>query len=410
MTWGSHMRDLVCVDADDVDAFRAALTEALNAGGPAVFPQRAHTAEAGAAARKVPPIAAVANDVALVIQTSGSTAEPKRVALSGSALRAAVAQTHDALSGAGNWVLALPVHYVAGAMVVARTVVAGTELLRASAGVDGLWDAVASAPVGPLYAALVPSQLDDALAAAQQNGRARALLRRLDAVLVGGQKLEEPLARRASDLGVRVVRTYGSTETAGGCVYDGRALGGTRVQFDAAGRVFITGPTLASGYLSSGGAGAFVTDAGGTRWWRSGDLGEWTENGRVRILGRADSVIISGGVKVNLIEVEEVLHENGWGRSAVAVAVDDPHWGQRVGVFLDGSLRRHPDGTPVADSEVSTLLDARFGPAGRPVFVRWLDAGIPMTETRKPDRGRLRDLAADAAQGAHNKVDRGEGV
>ena len=124
---------------------------------------------------------------------------------------------------------------------------------------------------------------------------------------------------------MRITRTYGSSETAGGCVYDGRALDGVAMRI-VDGGVELSGPMLADGYLGDPErtAAAFATDADGTRWYRTGDLGELTHDGTLRIRGRADDVIISGGVKVSLGEVERAVRAVPGFGEAVVVRMPTP--------------------------------------------------------------------------------------
>lgn len=365
----------------DASTFVPALAAALD-GGDAVFPAR--DAAAG------PPLGAVHDGVALVVESSGSTAAPKRVALSAAAIRASVDATHQALGGAGAWVLALPLHYVAGAMVVARCLVAGTQLALAAPGSAGIVAAIGRMDATRRrYLSVVPSQLDDLLALAERDARAEGALRSLDAVLVGGQRIDDRLFEAAGRLGVKVVRTYGSSETAGGCVYDGLPIGDTQVRIGADGRIQIASSTLADGYLDPQATReAFVTDAG-RRWWVSGDLGAVDAAGTVTVSGRADDVIISGGIKVSLGEVASALHALPGLAEAVVVPVADAHWGQASVVFASAATSQR-----VSLSEVRAFVAQRFGVAARPRDVVWLDAGLPTTSTGKPDR---RALAAKAA-------------
>ncbi|MGH8826967.1 MAG: AMP-binding protein, partial [Jiangellaceae bacterium] len=159
--------------------------------------------------------------VALVIPTSGSTGEPKGVLLSADAVRASATATHLRLGGPGSWLLALPATHVAGLMVLARSVVAGTEpvALDLSGGFEPELFAAASvrlfaASSGSRYTALVPRQLGAIL---DTGDAALAALAGFDAVLVGGSSAGGGLLDRARAAGVTVVTTYGMTETSGGC-------------------------------------------------------------------------------------------------------------------------------------------------------------------------------------------------
>ena len=396
------MKPLLRVPATDVPALTRALETALE-GGSAVWPipgptspgdptpadhrvDSAGSAEsAGGGAERA---ASVVDDrIALVVETSGSTDAPKRVALSAAALVASADATHDALGGTGQWLLALPGHYIAGAQVLVRGLVAGTPTLTVPGErFDPTAFAATSAhlmPHVPHYTSLVPTQLARLLDAAERDPFIAAALTSFDAVLVGGQSLAPAIAERAGVAGVRVVRTYGSSETAGGCIYDGTPIGDTRVRFDDH-RIELSTSSLADGYLGDPErtAAAFRTDRDGTRWYVTGDLGELTPDGRLRVRGRADDVMISGGVKVVLGEVERAVRSVAGYAEAVVVAVPDPEWGERAAVAVAGD----------AGDEASALLTLRtatdaagLAPAARPVRLVVVDR-LPMLASGKPDR------------------------
>ncbi|MET1019920.1 MAG: acyl-CoA synthetase, partial [Microterricola sp.] len=190
------------------------------------------------------------------------------------------------------------------------------------------------------------------------------------------------LIARAEALGLRVTRTYGSSETAGGCVYDGVPLHGTEMRI-VGGLVELGGPTLAEGYLDDEErtAAAFV-ESDGRRWYRTGDLGEITD-GRLRVLGRSDNVIISGGEKISLDAVERVLHTLPGFDGAVAVAVDDPQWGQSIVVACEraGAADAAPGELDAVRGHVASAL----GNAARPRALHTL-AALPRLASGKPDR------------------------
>src|SRR5690606_34027815 len=118
--------------------------------------------------------------------------------------------------------------------------------------------------------ALVPAQLGTLL----DDASAREVLQGFQAVLVGGQSTPAPLLARAREAGIRVVRSYGSSETSGGCVYDGRPIGGTHVRI-VDGEVQLGGATIAAGYLGDPELSeARFTTEGGIRWFRTADTGE----------------------------------------------------------------------------------------------------------------------------------------
>lgn len=332
---------------DPVDSVVRAVRDALD-GGPAYAPQpRLSDVDP-------PP------GTALVLRTSGSTGNPREVALSAAALRASADATHERLGGPGSWLLVLPPTHVAGVQVITRSLMADGALYPdtldrfTAAGFAAVATDFADrlAPGRRAYVSLVPTQLHRLVTAADEGDSAGLdALARFDAVLVGGAAAPAPLLARARAAGVRVVTTYGMSETSGGCVYDGVPLPGVRVRLAEAdaergsglapgsapgsGVVELSGPMLAEGYVGDpdATAAAFRTDPDGTRWFRTSDLGR-LDDGRLTILGRADDVILTGGVNVAPAAVEDAIagHLAGLGTpgEACVVGVPDAEWGQAV--------------------------------------------------------------------------------
>jgi o-succinylbenzoate---CoA ligase len=273
------------------------------------------------------------DDVAVVVSTSGTTGAPKGAMLTASALAASAEATHHRLGGAGAWLLALPAYHVAGLQVLVRSALAGTTPVALPAGFTGseLTSAVAALGSGRRYASLVAAQLDKAL----RDPAAAEALASLDAVLIGGGPMPQQVAERASAAGVPVVRTYGMSETAGGCVYDGVALDGVRVRIDDGaeasatsdgGRVVIGGATLAKGYRNPVQPDPFAE----TGWFRTDDIGTVDDSGVLRILGRVDDAISTGGLTVLPQLVEAALATHPAVAESAVFGVADDRLGQRV--------------------------------------------------------------------------------
>ena len=378
------MTALIPIEADDPQPLSVALRRALD-GGPALgFGMLADVPD------RVPV------GTAVVIATSGSSGIPKRVALSAEALRTSVEATADRI-GSGRWLLALPTGYVAGLQVLVRSILAGTEPVALSGRFSP--EAFAHATLSmlrhgdeALYTSLVPAQVATLLDAADDVA-VRAALQAYRSILVGGPSLPEPLRERASDLGVRRVRTYGSTETSGGCVYDGVPLDTVSVR-TVDGELRIAGPMLADGYLGDDEltSRVFVRDEHGIRWYRTGDLG-LVENGIVRVHGRADNVIVSGGINISLDRVERIVRQVPGLHQAVVVGVDDERWGEAsVIVAARGEVLRR--------SESDQLVHARdavaeaLGKHARPARLILVDE-IATLASGKPDREAIRRIAAE---------------
>lgn len=258
----------------------------------------------------------------LLIETSGSTGMPKGVVLPRSAVLASVEASAHRLGDSGRWLLALPSSYVAGVQVIVRSLVAAHEPIV----VDGLDIGRAAASDHtdtPVFASLVPTQLHRILGEPEQ----LAALAHCHTVLVGGAGLDHHLRDQAEELGVNVVTTYGSSETAGGCVYDGLPLDGVGVTIGAEGRVRIAGPVLFSHYDDDP---ALTEQNLVDGWFLTSDAGRLDEDGRLEILGRLDDVVISGGVKIPVTTVAERLREHLLVEQAEVFGVPDLEWGQKV--------------------------------------------------------------------------------
>jgi O-succinylbenzoic acid--CoA ligase len=266
------------------------------------------------------------DDVALVVSTSGTTGTPKGAMLTAPALIASASATHDRLGGPGTWLLALPAYHVAGVQVLIRSVLAGTVPVEVdvSAGFDiaALPAAVAAMGSGRRYASLVATQVAKAL----PDPAAAEALAELDAILLGGGPAPLPILEGAAAAGITVVRTYGMSETAGGCVYDGLPLDGVEVRIEPDGRIVLGGATLAKGYRNPADPDPFAEPG----WFRTDDAGALDDSGVLRVLGRIDEAISTGGLTVLPQPVEAVLATHPAIADCAIFGVADDRLGQRV--------------------------------------------------------------------------------
>ncbi|RKQ90011.1 O-succinylbenzoic acid--CoA ligase [Mycolicibacterium mucogenicum 261Sha1.1M5] len=377
----------------------AALDDAL-AGGAPILPLAPGQAPGESDVERIRSLPLPA-DLAVVVRTSGSSGIPKAVALSRSALVDSATATHEALGGPGQWLVALPTQLISGLQMLVRSAVARTEPVFAPDGADArqLLDAAEQLDHERRYVSLVPVQLARLLDLAEHDADAAETLRRFDAVLVGGQAVSLELRRRAHALGVSLRRSYGMTETAGGCVYDGVEIGDTLVRIRG-GEVQLAGPTLALGYLGDEAQteARFITepnrDGEPVRWYRTGDAGELL-GGMLTVTGRLDRVVISGGVNVSLDEIERVAREfPGWG-SAVALATEHPEWGERPVLVVE------VDPAAVPFDEVREGIRSKLGAAAAPEWANETER-MPRLPGGKPDlpaiEAWLRSLRASFAR------------
>lgn len=365
-------RPLAVVDSSDPLACLAALREALSGEGPAVLfrgggVNPVHTAPLEVEKR-----------IALVVETSGSTGTPKRVALSADAVLASAAASNGALGEPGQWLLALPVHYIAGINVLARSLAGGVAPVPVAPGrmdAQSVLAAIGRMTEKVRYTALVPAQLGRLADEADENDEFREAIAGFARILVGGQSTPAALVERARALDWRITRTYGSSETCGGVVYDGRPIGQSLVRV-VDGRVELGGPTIAEYYLGDPERTerAFV-EADDQRWYRTDDAGELVD-GVLRVTGRIDDTIVTGGLKVRLGDVERIVREQPGLTDAVVVAGHHPEWGE-VPVVVT-----------TARPELAALrraVGAQLPPEARPDRIVTVDA-LPLLPSGKPDR------------------------
>ncbi|MDF9716745.1 AMP-binding protein [Nocardioides sp. ChNu-153] len=318
----------------------------------------------------------------LIVETSGSTGSPKRVVLSRRAVRASGEATAAVLGARGQWLLALPATYVAGVQVVARSLAAGHRPVLLDDHPGFAAAAAAMTPGVPHLVSLVPTQLFRLL----DDPEATAALRGFHTVLLGGGPIDPELRERAAAAGVRVVATYGSAETAGGCVYDGWPLPGVRLRLEDDGRLAVAGPTLFDGYDGDPALTAEVLVDG---WFRTSDAGRLTPDGRLELLGRVDDLVVSGGVNVPTPVVARRLREHPDVAAAEVLGVEDPEWGQRVVAWV---VPAASSGAPASDLDALRDWVAAAHPrAWAPRQLVVIDA-VPLLPNGKTDRLALRGM------------------
>ncbi|NYH55589.1 O-succinylbenzoic acid--CoA ligase [Nocardiopsis arvandica] len=324
-------------------------------------------------------------DTALVVTTSGSTGAPKGVELSSSALRSAARASVERIGAAPGdaWLCVLPAGHVSGIQVMTRALAMGSRAVHAPFSVEGV--AELARKLRP-HVSLVPTQLRRLLEAGVD-------LSAFGTVLLGGAAAEPALLEAARAAGGRVLTTYGMSETCGGCVYDGVPLRGVRVRVDSEapgepGRILLSGPMLLSGYRLAPGAQGdpeALTTEEGARWLRTNDLGRLDGDGRLRVLGRVDEVVNTGGHKVVPGQVNALLLEHPAVAESVVVGRPDPEWGERVSAVV---VPADPDAPPSLD-QLRSWVRERLPSYAAPRELEVLRA-LPMLASGKPDLVALR--------------------
>lgn len=358
------MRDLKLVPANDTFGVLLALTAALE-DGPALMvtdPEINGQKPNWSAPQQVAP------DVAAVVRSSGSTGIPKDISISASALLASARATERRI-GSGQWLLALPTNFIAGLQVLTRSIVGDTQPVLLNTQVpftaEGFVRGASLMEEGIRFTSLVPAQLHK-LEQAIDDPMVYSALRKFEAILVGGQRPNWSTIANLRGMGINLITTYGMTESSGGCVYDGVALEGVEFRV-VADQVQLRGKVMAEG----------ISD-----WFETNDLGVITD-GKLEVLGRSDRVVISGGKKVSLERVEELVSAMPGISEVVAVSVVDSTWGERVAIGFEGS--------PEVTELISTQLLQTIGTHAKPIAIRQF-LELPRLQSGKPDLQTITEL------------------
>jgi len=328
-------------------------------------------------------------EVAAVVATSGSTGRPRGVLLTASSLNALT----EAVNGVDpRWVLALPVTSVGGLLVLVRALASGREpaVVPSIGGAGPFTPGAFAAAVdeaersgGSVHVSLVPAQVARLLA---DDDGVRAL-RRCERILVGGAALRASLRELAAHEGIDLTSTYGSTETGGGCVFDGEPQPGVTVQLDD-GRIVVGGPTIAAGYRGEPALTEACFTADG---FRTADIGRFDDRGRLVVVGRIDDVVVVNGVNVALGAIEEVLNDHPDIESAAVVTVTSPDGEPALHGFV--VVRDHA--ARACESARARVVE-RLGPPARPVLHEV--AALPHLAHGKVDRQLLSSWAREFGQ------------
>jgi O-succinylbenzoic acid--CoA ligase len=318
------------------------------------------------------------SEPALVLFTSGTTGAPKAARLARENLESNARAANEVLQvdASSRFLCVLPLFHVGGLGILFRCRLAGATVLlheRFDA------EAVARDLGSATHASLVASTLARVLEV-KPAGFPPAI------VAVGGGPVPAQLLQRARDAGLRVVQTWGMTETCSMATCErpddadgataGPPLPGFDLRIDSAGaeagEVLVRGPAVMRGYL-----GQQPLEG---RFFRTGDLGELDARGRLTVHARRTDLIVSGGENVYPAEVEAALLAHPAVREAAVLPESDEKWGQ-VGVAYVV--------TSASDDELREHLRGRLARYKVPArFVRM--AELPRNAGGKVDRIRLR--------------------
>lgn len=270
---------------------------------------------------------------ALVIATSGTTGSPRGVVHTFDSLEAHARMVGDrlGLSHLDHWWLCIPTAHIGGFGVLARAIHHGSAV---SHGPDVTAESIAAArKAGATHTSVVPTVM------------ARHQFSEWKVVLVGGS--------RPGVLPPNAIATYGLTETCGGVVYDGLPLDGCEVRISD-GRILLQTPSLARTYRHA----PLPTEGG---WFATGDLGSFDGN-RLRVDGRQDDLIITGGNKVWPNVVEQRLREHPLVADVAVCGLPDEEWGSIVSAWVVARNAAQPPTLEMLRHHVKETLASYYAP------------------------------------------------
>jgi O-succinylbenzoic acid--CoA ligase len=307
----------------------------------------------------------------VVLRTSGTTGEARAVALTTGqlAFSAFGSAVRHGLSPKDRWLVCLPLDHVGGLSILVRSVFYGTTVVLHDGFEASQVAAALDSRDGVTLLSLTPSMVEQLI----ESGPGFRFDARVRLVLVGGAETSPALEARLKALGAPVALTWGMTEAASQLTSrrldedEGRGVGAplafTRVEVDAEERLVVSGPTVSGGRHTTS------------------DLGRVDADGQVQVRGRADDVIVTGGAKVDPVEVEAVLSLHPAVREVAVLGRTDARWGERLVVCAVGDANR--------EAEVEAHCRTHLSPHKCPKTWIWRDA-LPRNALGKLDRRALR--------------------
>jgi O-succinylbenzoic acid--CoA ligase len=266
--------------------------------------------------------------ISVVSLTSGTTSVPKAVVHTPQSMKNSVEAITQVLKLDSNdsWILCLSPAYIAGMAVLARAF-----LLQQNVHAFDKFDTESIAKIiedkKPNLISVVPAQLKMLL---DDN----VDLSGFKAILVGGAGTDPELLDRCEEMNYNVFRTYGMTETFGGICHDGITFPNTTAR-EVDGEIQLNTSSIFSSYRHDFNLtkSKFTEDG----WFKTGDLGTAHNDYQISISGRSDDTIISGGIKINPAEIENILRKY-INTPFVAGGKDHEKWGQALSIVFENDI------------------------------------------------------------------------
>lgn len=283
-------------------------------------------------------------DSGLIVCTSGTTGNPKAVEISSEALINAATKTNEKFNEPADWILAINPAFIGGLMVLARAIISNQNWIYGLDESDkfnpDLFVAKALEVISKnrkVRTSLVNAQLSTLVSQGHLD-----TLRKFDALLIGGGQISKSLYEELKNEGVNLIRTYGMTETCGGVVWDGFALNNVLIRIDhpssdGVGQIAIKSDSNATCYHGNSLEINKLNDSTFNEGWVfTKDLGI-VKNGELKVIGRNDDIVVSGGNNISLHAIENVIKDQIGIEDAVVFSIPDEKWGVVVAAVIVGT-------------------------------------------------------------------------
>ncbi|MGA0260494.1 MAG: o-succinylbenzoate--CoA ligase [bacterium] len=306
------------------------------------------------------------DEVDLLIATSGSTGFPKLVALSiANFIWSAHGSSENiAVDPNDTWLISLPLFHVGGMSIIFRTMLAGANAMISPKILDG--DFIDQHRI--THFSLVATQLSRQINSKFPFGQATK------AILLGGSKIPHALIQKSIELNLPIHTSFGCSEMASqvcttskeATIYElmtaGKVLAGRQVKIDQDGRIQLNGKTRFLGYWQNQ---KLLKPFDKDGWFTTNDLGEFDNNGFLKVIGRADRMFISGGENIHPEQIEQALINLEGIMNALVIDMPSETYGSRPVAFLQGQKN-------YSDPELRKLLSENLMPFQIPdVFLDW---------------------------------------
>lgn len=298
--------------------------------------------------------------------SSGSTGTPKKIFLNKEYMMQSAAMTLSYLNipeGATS-LLCMPLRFIGAKMVVVRALVGSLNLILTEPSSAPLRDL----DEAPYFAAMTPQQV----LGCTQSEHDFELLRNIKELIIGGVAVDKTLLDKIKDFPNHIYSTYGMTETLSHV-----ALMRLNVK-EKTGFVPFDGVELS---VSDLGALTITCSRIGVHNLKTNDIVTFNDDGSFELLGRLDNVINSGGIKIQIEQLEEKLKEYIKAPFNVSF-VPDSVLGQKCVLICETSV----------SSDLIKVIHDRMPKYEAPKLYFKADA-LPKTLSGKPDRKALKELA-----------------